>query len=121
MPIAELSAEFTLASARRLPAVAEGHPCGRVHGHTFHVRLVVTGEIDPHSGWVLDFADLAAAWAPVAEALDHRLLNDVPGLENPTSEQLALWIWQALRPTVPTLSAVEIGETGGFRVTYRGA
>ncbi len=118
--MAELSADFSLASARRLPNVAEGHPCGRLHGHTFGVRLVVLGPIDPQTGWVIDFADLAAAWAPVAEALDHRLLNDVPGLENPTSERLAVWIWGALRERLPQLSAVEISETGGFRVVYRG-
>lgn len=119
-PVAELSADFTLASARWLPNVSEGHPCGRVHGHTFGVRLVVRGAIDPDSGWVIDFADLAAAWAPVQDALDHRLLNEVPGLENPTSEHIALWIWNSLRAQVPSLAAVEISETGGFRVVYRG-
>jgi len=118
--VAELSADFALASARRLPNVAEGHPCGRLHGHTFGVRLTVRGPIDPVSGWVLDFAELATAWAPVADALDHRLLNDVPGLENPTSERLAVWIWRELRERVPLLAAVEISETGGFRVVYRG-
>lgn len=118
--MAELSADFALASARRLPNVAEGHPCGRLHGHTFGVRLTVRGPIDPVSGWVLDFAELATAWAPVADALDHRLLNDVPGLENPTSERLAVWIWRELRERVPLLAAVEISETGGFRVVYRG-
>jgi len=118
--VAELSADFLLASARRLPNVAEGHPCGRLHGHTFGVRLVVRGPIDPDTGWVLDFADLAHAWAPIAEALDHRLLNDVPGLDNPTSEQLAVWIWRALCERLPLLAAVEVSETGGFRVVYRG-
>ncbi len=118
--MAELSADFALASARRLPNVAEGHPCGRLHGHTFGVRLTVRGPIDPVSGWVLDFAELATAWSPIADALDHRLLNDVPGLENPTSERLAVWIWHELREQVPLLAAVEISETGGFRVVYRG-
>jgi 6-pyruvoyltetrahydropterin/6-carboxytetrahydropterin synthase len=119
-PVAELSADFTLASARRLPNVSDGHPCGRLHGHTFGVRVVVRGPIDPVSGWVIDFADLAAAWAPVHDALDHRLLNEVAGLENPTSEHLALWIWKALQASVPSLAAIEISETGGFRVIYRG-
>ena len=119
-PVAELSAEFALASARLLPAVAAGHPCGRVHGHTFGVRLVVRGPVDPTTGWVVDFEAIAAAWRPVHEALDHRMLNDVPGLENPTSERIALWIWEALRTPLPMLIAVEISETGGFRVTYRG-
>lgn len=119
-PVAELSARFQLASARRLPKVSGEHPCGRLHGHTFDVTLVLRGPIDPHFGWVADFADIAAAWAPIAAQLDHRVLNDVPGLQNPTSEQLAVWIWRTLRPTLPMLHAIQIGETGGFVVTYRG-
>jgi 6-pyruvoyltetrahydropterin/6-carboxytetrahydropterin synthase len=122
--MAELSAEFVLASARWLPSVADGHPCGRMHGHTFTVGLVVQGPIQSDTGWVLDFADLHAAWAPIHEALDHRVLNEVPGLENPTSEHLALWIWRALEAPIQTLgaalAAVTVAETGGFRVTYRG-
>ncbi len=120
MPVAELSAEFTLASARRLPHVAEGHPCGRLHGHTFGIRVLVEGPIDSTTGWVLDFATITDAWEPIRDALDHRVLNDVPGLDNPTSERLACWIWAALQPSLPGLRAVEVGETGGFRVTYRG-
>jgi 6-pyruvoyltetrahydropterin/6-carboxytetrahydropterin synthase len=119
-PVAELSADFQLASARRLPHVGAEHPCGRLHGHTFGVRLVVRGPVDPQLGWVADFSDLAAAWAPIAAQLDHRVLNEVPGLENPTSEQLAVWIWRRLRDGLPTLHAIEVSETGGFRVTYRG-
>lgn len=95
-----------------------------MHGHTFTVRLVVHGPIQPETGWVLDFADLHAAWAPVHEALDHRVLNEVAGLENPTSEQVALWIWRALASPIHTLGAalgsVTVAETGGFHVTYRG-
>lgn len=120
-PIAELSADFTLASARSLPHVANGHPCGRLHGHTFGIRLTVRGPVHPHTGWVLDFAELARAWAPLHEQLDHRVLNEVPGLENPTSERLAVWLWRALHPALPGLAAIEVSETGGFRVTYRGA
>jgi 6-pyruvoyltetrahydropterin/6-carboxytetrahydropterin synthase len=119
-PVAELSARFQLASARQLPRVGTDHPCGRLHGHTFDITLVLRGPIDPHFGWVADFADISAAWTPIAAQLDHRVLNDVPGLENPTSEVLAVWIWRALVPTVPLLHAIHIGETGGFVVTYRG-
>lgn len=81
---------------------------------------MVRGPIHPETGWVIDFSEIAAAWAPIAEALDHRLLNEVPGLENPTSERLAVWIWSALSASLPQLAAVEISETGGFRVVYRG-
>lgn len=80
----------------------------------------MTGPVHPVAGWVMDFADVQAVWAPVHEALDHRVLNEIPGLENPTSEHVALWIWRALRDALPMLSAVEVSETGGFRVVYRG-
>lgn len=78
------------------------------------------GNIDEKSGWVLDFSELVAAWETVAEKLDHRMLNEVPGLENPTSENIAVWIWDHLQEPLPMLAAVEVSETGGFRVTYRG-
>jgi 6-pyruvoyltetrahydropterin/6-carboxytetrahydropterin synthase len=113
--------DFTLASARRLPNVPDGHPCGRVHGHTFDVRVVLDGPVGEHSGWVTDFADVEAAWAArVHRPLDHRLLNEVPGLENPTSERLAQWIWRALRPTLPVLAEVEVRESSRYGCTYRG-
>ena len=112
--------EFSIAAGRRLTGVPDEHPCARVHGHTFRVRLTVSGAVDPRTGFVIDFADVQRAFAPVYEALDHRFLNDIPGLENPTSEHLALWIWHRLRPALPQLSAVEITETGASGVVYRG-
>ena len=74
---------------------SDGHKCARLHGHSFHVRLQVRGEVDPHTGWVMDFTDIKVAFKPVLEQLDHYYLNDIPGLENPTSENLARWIWHA--------------------------
>lgn len=112
--------EFTIAAGRRLTGVPEDHPCARVHGHTFRVRLTVSGPLDATTGFVVDFADVQRAFAPVHDALDHRFLNEVPGLENPTSEHLAQWIWQRLRPILPGLSAVEITETGSSGVVFRG-
>lgn len=112
--------EFVIAAGRRLTGVPEGHPCARVHGHTFLVRLTVSGPVHPQTGFVIDFADVQRAFAPVHEALDHRFLNDVPGLENPTSEHLAAWIWRALKEALPGLSAVEITETGQSGVVFRG-
>lgn len=112
--------EFTIAAGRRLTGVAADHPCARVHGHTFRVRLTVTGAVDTGTGFVVDFADVQAAFAPVHEALDHRYLNDIAGLENPTSEHLARWIWQRLAGPLPGLSAVEITETGASGVVFRG-
>jgi 6-pyruvoyltetrahydropterin/6-carboxytetrahydropterin synthase len=112
--------EFFIAAGRRLTGVPEDHPCARVHGHTFRVRLTVSGPVDPVTGFVADFADVQRAFAPVHDALDHRFLNDIPGLENPTSERLALWIWDHLVGRLPGLSAVEITETGASGVVYRG-
>ena len=112
--------EFVIAAGRRLTGVPKGHPCARVHGHTFLVRLTVSGQVHPQTGFVIDFAEVQRAFAPVHEALDHRFLNDVPELENPTSEHLAAWIWRALKETLPGLSAVEITETGRSGVVFRG-
>ena len=102
---------FTLEAAHRLPNVPPGHKCARLHGHSFRIELHVSGEPDPHAGWVMDFADLKAAFAPIYERLDHHYLNDIDGLENPTSERLAEWIWAQMKPRVPLLSEVVVHET----------
>jgi 6-pyruvoyltetrahydropterin/6-carboxytetrahydropterin synthase len=111
---------FTVEAAHRLPHVADGHKCARLHGHSFVIELHVTGAPDPHLGWVMDFAELKAAFSPLFEQLDHHYLNDIPGLENPTSEQLAIWVWQRLKPQVPLLSEVVIHETCTSGCRYRG-
>ncbi|PJK06947.1 6-carboxytetrahydropterin synthase QueD [Lysobacteraceae bacterium NML120232] len=110
---------FTLEAAHRLPNVPEGHKCARLHGHSFRVELHVSGPLDPQLGWVMDFADLKAAFKPLYQQLDHHYLNDIEGLENPTSERLAQWIWERLKPSVPLLSAVVVHETctAGSRYT----
>ncbi len=118
--ITDVYKEFHFEAAHRLPHVPDGHKCARLHGHSFHVRLQVRGEVDPHSGWVMDFTDIKVAFKPVLEQLDHYYLNDIPGLENPTSENLARWIWQQLVPKLPTLCAVEVRETCTSGCIYRG-
>lgn len=118
--ITTLYKDFTFESAHRLPHVPAGHKCGRLHGHSFLVRLAVTGEVDPHTGWIMDFADLKAAFQPILNRLDHYYLNEIPGLENPTSEVLAQWIWQQLKPQLPLLSAVTLKETCTASCVYRG-
>lgn len=115
----ELFKEFSFEAAHRLPNVPDGHKCARLHGHSFHVRVTVHGTVDGHSGWVMDFAELKSAWKPLDEVLDHRYLNDIPGLENPTSEVLAVWIWDRLRHALP-LRSVEIRETCTSGCIYRG-
>ncbi|KWU01363.1 MAG: 6-carboxytetrahydropterin synthase QueD [Vibrio toranzoniae] len=107
----ELYKEFMFEAAHHLPHVPEGHKCGRLHGHSFLVRLYVEGEVDPHTGWVIDFSEIKAVFKPIYNRLDHYYLNDIEGLENPTSEVLAKWIWNELKPNLPLLSKVEIKET----------
>jgi len=117
----ELFKEFTFEAAHRLPGVPPDHRCARLHGHSYRVFIHVSGEVDAASGMVIDFADIKGAFKPVVdEHLDHYYLNDVPGLENPTSENLTRWIWQRLRPVLPQLSAVEVRETCTSGVIYRG-
>ncbi len=107
----EIFKTFTLESAHRLPNVPAGHKCARVHGHSFRVELHVSGPVDPHLGWVMDFAGIKQAFEPLFQRLDHRYLNDVPGLDNPTSENLARYIWRELKPGLPLLSRVVVHET----------
>jgi len=116
----EIFKAFTLESAHRLPNVPAGHKCARVHGHSFRVEIHVSGPVDHHLGWVMDFADVKAAFDPLYRQLDHHYLNDVPGLENPTSENLAKWIWQKLKPVLPQLSAVVVHETCTSGARYTG-
>lgn len=116
----EISKTFQIEAAHRLPNVPAGHKCARMHGHSFRIGVHVSGPIDPHLGWVMDYADIKAAFAPLFEQLDHQCLNEVPGLENPTSERLAMWIWERLRPGLPALSRVEVHETCTSACSYTG-
>lgn len=113
--------EFRFEAAHLLPRVPEGHKCRRLHGHSFKVELVVEGPVSPDTGWLVDFDSLDGHWAPMHDALDHRYLNEVPGLDNPTSENLATWIWDRLKPALPILAQVTIFETCDARCEYRGA
>jgi len=117
----ELFKEFTFEAAHRLPGVAADHKCARLHGHSYRVCVHIEGAVDPVTGMVMDFADIARAFKPIIEAhLDHYYLNDVEGLENPTSENLARWIWTRLVPQLPLLSAIEVRETCTSGCRYRG-
>ena len=116
----QIEKEFGFESAHSLPNVPEGHKCARVHGHSFRVTVRVDGPVGEVTGWVMDFADLKAAVQPTIDALDHRYLNDLDGLDNPTSEVIATWIWTRLRPGLPGLSEVVVRETCTSACTYRG-
>ena len=117
----DISKTFRIEAAHRLPNLPPTHKCSRLHGHSFRIEVHVGGPVDPHLGWVMDFADLKAAFRPLFDVLDHNYLNDVPGLDNPTSENLARWVWDQLKPAVPLLSAVTVHETCTSTSTYRGA
>jgi 6-pyruvoyltetrahydropterin/6-carboxytetrahydropterin synthase len=116
----EIFKAFTFEAAHRLPNVPEGHKCGRLHGHSFGVEIHVAGEVDPHTGWVMDFADIKAAFGPLYRQLDHNYLNEIPGLENPTSEVIARWIWDRLKPALPGLSKIVVRETCTTGAVYAG-
>jgi 6-pyruvoyltetrahydropterin/6-carboxytetrahydropterin synthase len=118
--VVELVKDFRFEAAHFLPNVAEGHKCRRTHGHSFKGEIAVRGPVDPKLGWVMDFADLKKAVDPIVTELDHYLLNDIPGLENPTSELLAIWLWRRLVPLVPNLYRVTIEETCTSRCHYFG-
>jgi len=112
---------FTFEAAHRLPHVPEGHKCARLHGHSYNVEVHISGEPDAHLGWIMDFSDLAAAVDPVIRRLDHYYLNDIDGLDNPTSENIARWLWQELKPALPPLTKIVISETCTSGCVYSGA
>jgi 6-pyruvoyltetrahydropterin/6-carboxytetrahydropterin synthase len=116
----EIYKDITFEAAHRLPHVPPGHKCARLHGHSFRVSIYVQGPVDPYWGWVMDFADLKRAFQPLYDTLDHHYLNEVEGLENPTSEVLARWIWTRLQPALPGLSKVGVHETCTSGCLYHG-
>ena len=116
----ELRKAFQFEAAHLLPHLPKSHKCRRLHGHSFKVEVVVAGECDPKLGWVMDYADISAAFKPIWSKLDHFYLNDIPGLDNPTSENLAVWIWNRLHPKLPLLTEVVVAETCQSRCVYRG-
>lgn len=117
---AEIFKEFTFEAAHRLPNVPDGHKCARLHGHSFRVQLHVRGAVGKETGWVQDFGDLRAAFKPLEARLDHYYLNEIEGLENPTSEVLAKWLWDRLIDELPNLVEVQVRETCTAGCIYRG-
>ena len=115
-----LEKTFTFEAAHWLPNVSQGHKCGRMHGHSFKVTIVVEGEVDEHVGWVMDYGIIKDAFSPLEKKLDHYCLNEIEGLENPTSEVLAKWIWDRVQPKLVQLFEVAVEETCTCRCVYRG-
>jgi 6-pyruvoyltetrahydropterin/6-carboxytetrahydropterin synthase len=117
----ELVKEYRFEAAHRLPNVPPGHKCERVHGHSYKVEVEVRGPVDPRTGWLIDFGVIDDAWSELHARFDHRNLNDVPGLENSTCENIAIYVFEALRAHIAPLSAVTVWETTDSKCTYRGA
>ena len=112
--------QFTFDSAHFLPKVPETHKCRAVHGHTYILTIYLEGQPDGQFGWVTDFADVKEIMAPILNLVDHKLLNDVPGLENPTCELLAIWLWNRVKVGLPSLKRIELNETPTSGVVYEG-
>lgn len=116
----ELRKTFQFEAAHRLPLLPADHKCHRLHGHSFKVEVVVAGECDPRLGWLMDYAEISTAFQPFWQQLDHNYLNEIPGLENPTSENVADWIWRRLKPKLPLLREIVVAETCQSSCTFRG-
>jgi 6-pyruvoyltetrahydropterin/6-carboxytetrahydropterin synthase len=116
----ELRKTFQFEAAHLLPHLPESHKCRRLHGHSFKAEVVITGECDSKLGWLMDYADITEAFRPLFEQLDHRYLNEIPGLENPTSENIAAWIWKRLKPELTLLTEVVVAETCTAQCVFRG-
>jgi 6-pyruvoyltetrahydropterin/6-carboxytetrahydropterin synthase len=116
----ELRKTFQFESAHLLPHLPKAHKCRRLHGHSFKAEIVVAGPCDARLGWLMDYADITAVFKPLWEKLDHHYLNEIPGLENPTSENIAIWIWKHLKPKLPQLTEVTVAETCTAKCVYRG-
>lgn len=112
--------EFSFDSAHFLPNVPEGHKCKNLHGHTYHIKIFIDGPLDPVVGWVMDYGDMKKAWKQIDQLLDHKYLNDIEGLENPTAEVIVVWIWRQLKPLLPQLCKLELKETPSSGVIYQG-
>lgn len=114
----ELKQHFHIESARFLPHLPKNHPCSRVHGHSFKIILTIIGDLHPQLGWVMDYNEINELVAPILKQLDHNMLNEVPGLENPTSELLAKWLYDHIKPQLNNLKLVSILETPATECSY---
>lgn len=114
-----ITKSFTLDAAHWLPEVPEGHKCGRLHGHTYTIILGLEGEIDGKMGWVQDFGEVSRVFAPLMDMFDHHCLNEIEGLENPTAEVMAAWIFHRLEKDLPLLADVTVCETPTAAAVFR--
>lgn len=115
-----LSKTFHFEAAHDLPTFPEGHKCRRLHGHSFQFDVIVEGDVDPAKGYLIDYGDIKHATEPIVKRLDHYYLNEIEGLNNPTAENVARWIWLKLKPALPMLSSIIVHETCTSGCEYNG-
>ncbi|HQY89897.1 MAG TPA: 6-carboxytetrahydropterin synthase QueD [Tepidisphaeraceae bacterium] len=115
-----LSKTFHFEAAHFIPTFPDGHKCRRLHGHSFKFDVVVEGEVDPKLGYLIDYGEIRKIVAPIVEMLDHYHLNEIEGLSVPTSEMLALWLWNRIKPKLTLLSEIIVYETCTSSCVYRG-
>lgn len=111
---------FNFEAAHALPNVPDGHQCKGIHGHSYEAKIHVSGDLDPELGWLIDFADIKKIVKPIIDQLDHTYINDIEGLENPTCEHIAIWIWDHIKQQLPQLQRIELKETPTSGVIYEG-
>jgi len=116
----EIFTEISFEAAHSLPNLPDGHKCQRLHGHSYHIEIHIVGSVNPQLGWVIDFADIKRVFKPIHDQIDHHYLNEIEGLENPTSENLARWIWDRLKPALPLLKQIIVKETCTSGCVYEG-
>lgn len=116
----EIYKSFSFEAAHFLPNVPQGHKCRNMHGHSYKVIVFLKGKLDAHVGWVIDFAEIKAKVNPLIKFLDHKILNEIEGLENPTAEHLTIWIWNKLKAELPQISKIELKETETSGCVYQG-
>jgi len=116
----EIYKTFTIEAAHRLPNLSESHKCSRLHGHSFVIEVHIEGDSDNNNGWVMDFSDISEIFKPIFKRLDHHYLNEIPGLENPTSENLAKWVWREMESDLSSLYSIVVRETCTSGCIYKG-
>lgn len=112
--------KFAFDSAHSLPHVPDGHKCKEVHGHTYHLTVFIEGDLDEKLGWVMDFAEIKRVIKPLVDRIDHKYMNDIEGLENPTCEIIAKWLWDRIKPEIPKLKKIQLDETPTSGAVYEG-
>ncbi len=116
----ELIKTFRFDAAHSLTHLPPGHKCRNMHGHGYRVDIHVTGEVQAETGWLIDFGDLKAIVQPVIDTLDHANLDEIAELKVSTSEMLAKYMWDRIKPHLPIMTAIEIWESDSSRCVYRG-